>query len=53
MTKTFSQRQKVQKLMNEIGGRWYMVKITKELSPLRITKLSKKVQDKSDEIKNI
>ena len=51
MTKPLSPRQKVQKLMTEIGGGWYMEKITKAIPPLRIPKLSKKSQEKEDEIK--
>ena len=39
--------------MTKIGGGWYMKKITKGLTPLRIPKLSKKAQEKQDEIKNI
>ena len=35
-------KQKVQKLMTDIGGGWYMVKIARGIPPLRITKLSKK-----------
>ena len=46
MTKPLSQRNKVQTIMIEIGGGWYMKKITKGIPPLRIPKLSKKVQDK-------
>ena len=53
MTKPLSPRQKVQKLMTEIGGGWYMEKITKAIPPLRIPKLSKKSQEKEDEIKKI
>ena len=36
--------------MTEIGGGWYQKKITKVLPPLRTPKLSKKSQDKEDEI---
>ena len=46
MTKPLSQRQKFQKLMTEIGGGWYMGKITKGKPPLIIPKLSKKSQEK-------
>ena len=53
MTKPLIQRQKVQKLMTEIGGVWYMKKITKVLPPLRIPKLGKKEQDKKDGIKKL
>ena len=41
MIKELSPKQKLQKLMIEIGGGWYMEKITKGLPPLRISKLSK------------
>ena len=41
MKKPLDPRQKVQKLMTEIGGGWYMEKITKGLPPLRRPKLSK------------
>ena len=40
--KPLSQRQKFQKLMIDIGGEWYMKKMTKELPPLMIPKLNKK-----------
>ena len=46
MTKPFSPKTKVQKLMTEIGGGWYMEKTTKVLPPLRRPKLSKKAQEK-------
>ena len=49
MNKTLSQKQKVQKLMTEIGGGWYMEIIAKGLPPLRRPKLSKKAQEKEDE----
>ena len=42
MTKPLSPGQKVQKIMTEIGGGWYMKKLTKGLPPLRIPKQSKK-----------
>ena len=41
MTKLIGPEQKVQKLMIEIGGGWYMEKITKGVVSLSITKLSK------------
>ena len=41
MIKALTQKQKVQKLMTEIGGGWYMEKIAKGLPPLRRTKISK------------
>ena len=37
--------------MTDIGGGWYMGKSAKGLPPLRRTKLSKKAQEKQDEIK--
>ena len=37
--------------MTEIGGWWYTKK-TKGLTPLRIPKLSKKLQEKEEKIKN-
>ena len=49
-TKKVSPRQKVQKLMTEIGGEWYMEKSTKGLPPLRRPKLSKKAQEKEYKI---
>ena len=36
--------------MTGIGGGWYMEKNSKGLPPLRISKLSKKSQEKEDEI---
>ena len=50
--KAFTSKQKVQKLMIEIGGGWYMKKSAKVLPPLRRSTLSKKAQDKDDKIKN-
>ena len=44
MTKPLSPIQKLQKLMTEIGGGWYLEKITKRLPPIRRSKLSKKAQ---------
>ena len=38
--------------MSEIGGGWYMEKISKRISPLRRPKLGKKSQEKEDHIKN-
>ena len=43
-------KQKVQRLMIDIVGGWYMGKFSKGLPPLRRTKLSKKAQEKKDEI---
>ena len=37
--------------MTETGGGWYMENICKVLPLLRISTLSKKAQDKEDEIK--
>ena len=51
MTKALSPKQKVQKLMTEIGGGWYMKKSAKGLPPPRRPKLSKKAQYKEYEIK--
>ena len=34
-------KQKFQKIMTDIGGRWYMEKSARGLPPLRRTKLSK------------
>ena len=51
MTKALSPKQKVQKIMTEIGGGSYMENITKGLPPLSRTKLIKKAQDKEDGIK--
>ena len=42
MTKPLSPRKKVQKLMKEIGGVWYMKNIIKGLTTLRRPKVSKK-----------
>ena len=54
ITKQLSLRQKVQKLMTEIGVGWWMEKITKGLPPLRRPRLSKISQEKEDEVlKNI
>ena len=44
MKKALTPKQKVQKLMTDIGGGWYMEKSAKVLPPLRRTKLSKKAQ---------
>ena len=40
---------KVQKLMTDIGGGWYMEKSARGLPPLRRSKLSKKAQERQDE----
>ena len=41
MSKALTPKQKVQKLMTDIGGVWYMKKIAKGIPPLKISKLSK------------
>ena len=48
--KSLSPQKKVQKLTTEIGGGWYMEKIAKGLPLLRRSTLSKKYQEKEDEI---
>ena len=50
MSKALTPKQKVQKLMTDIGGVCYMGKSAKELPPLKRSKLSKKSQEKQDEI---
>ena len=44
MKKPLSPKQKVQKVITEVGGGWYMEKNDKGLPPLRRPKLRKKVQ---------
>ena len=44
-------KQKFQKLITYTGGGWYMEKSDRGLPPLRRTKLSKKSQERQDEIK--
>ena len=51
MIKALIPKQKVQKVMTEIGGGWYMGKSSKGIPPLRISKISKKAQDKEDKIR--
>ena len=46
-------KQKVQKLITDIGGGWYMEKSAKGLPPLSRNKLSKKAQERQDEIKKL
>ena len=46
-------KQKIQKLMTDIGGGWYMDKSARGLPPLRRTRLSKKAQERQDEIQKI
>ena len=48
---SLSPKQKIQKLMTDIGGGWYMEKSAKGLPPLSRTKLVKKSQENQDEIK--
>ena len=48
---TLTPKQKVQEIMTDIGGGWYMGKSSRRLPPLRRTKLSKKSQERQDEIK--
>ena len=50
ITKILSQKQKVKKLMTEIGGACYRKKIIKRLAPLNIPKISKTSQEMEDEI---
>ena len=50
MIKALTPKQKVQKLMTDIGGGWYLEKIAKGLPPLKRSKLSKKAQEKEDKI---
>ena len=50
MSKPLTPKQKVQKLMTDIGGGWYMGKSAKGLPPLKRSKLSKKAQENQDEI---
>ena len=50
MMKSLTPKQKVQKLMTDIGGEWYMEKSSKGLPSLNISKLIKETQDKEDEI---
>ena len=43
-------KQKIPKLMTDIGGGWYMGKSARGLPPLRKIKLTKKAQERQDEI---
>ena len=45
-------KEKIQKLMTDIGGGWYMEKSARGLPPLNRTKLSKKVQERQNVIQN-
>ena len=49
--KSLTPKRKVQKLMTYIGGGWYMEKSAMGLPSLRRTKLSKRSQERQDEIK--
>ena len=49
--KLLSHKGKLQSLLHAIGRYLYMNKLNKNLRPLRKLKLSKKVQEKEDEIK--
>ena len=42
--KALTPKQKVQKLMTDIGGGWYTENVSKGVPPSRRTKLSKKPQ---------
>ena len=44
--KPLTSREKNQNLMTDIGGGWYLKKCEKGLPPLKITKLSKKAQER-------
>ena len=44
MIKALTPKEKIQKLMADIGGGWYMEKSAKGLPPLKRKKLSKKAQ---------
>ena len=46
-----SHKEKHQLLLHAIGGGWYMKKISEKLPTLKKRKLSKKSQEKEDEIK--
>ena len=45
-------KEKIQKLMTDIGGGLYMEKSAGGLPPLKRTKLSKKAQERQDVIQN-
>ena len=45
---TLTLKQKIQKLMTDIGGGWYIEKSDRGLPPLKITKPSKKAQERQD-----
>ena len=46
--KPLTTKEKNQKLITDIGGRWYLDKFEKGLPPLKRTKLSKKAQKRHD-----
>ena len=46
---TITSKEKIQKLLTDIGGGWYMKKCSRGLPPLKRTKLSKKAQERQDE----
>ena len=48
--KALTPTQKMQKLMIDIGGGWYMGKSAERLPPLRRTKQSEELQERQDEI---
>ena len=50
MSKPLTPKQKFEKLITDIGGRWYMGESSKGLPPLKISELSKTPQEKEDEI---
>ena len=50
-SKPLSHDKKDHKILIEIGGGWYMKKVTKGLPPLRKQKLSKRALDKDNTIK--
>ena len=39
-------KEKIQKLMTDVGGGWYLEKSSRGLPPLKRTKLSKKSQER-------
>ena len=43
-------KEKIQKLLTDIGGGWYLAKSARGLPPLKRTKLSKKAQERKDYI---
>ena len=45
-------KEKIPKLLQDIGGGYYMEKNSRGLPPLKITKLSKKAQERQDVIQN-